>query len=297
MLRCLHASHSKAGQNMSHVLIGPWTRVPPCCPQATGTVMSMTESTVPPAPTEEHSAGASSGRPSLVEWQERLRVSSGFRGIALKNQVKRIGYIFQGNVAQYKSLVASLQNPAVSFPIMDVRNPDAHDNLLSEAERLLHNVLTAMSTRVDHQRRFMSKYFADDPMFTGEYLEKITSIFGGSTEAAFLKDLRNYITHLQLPVAQSRQKFGPEVFSITFILPSKALLDWDGWNSSMRKWIAGQGEAVAIVDIVDEYARQVGGFDKWLFDRIGLKYATEIDSFLREQEEYSRELGRIFGHT
>jgi len=41
--------------------------------------------------------------------------------------------------------------------------------------------------------------------------------------------------------------------------------------------------------------RLAGEFDKWLFDRIGLKYTTEIDAFLREQEEYTREFDRVFG--
>jgi hypothetical protein len=264
----------------------PWHR-------ANGNVASVTDTDVQPEPADEQSAAEGVGRPSLLEWQTRLQASVGFRAIALKNRVKRMGYIFQGNVAQYKSLVASLQNPAVSLPIMDVRNPDAHDDLLSEAESLLHNVLTAMSTRVDQQRRFMEKYFQGDSVLMKEYGERIA--FAVSPEPAFLKGLRNYITHTQLPVAQSRQTLGRESFSVTFILPSKPLLIWDGWNSSIRAWIVGQGEAVAIVDVVDVYARLAGEFDKWLFDRIGLKYTPEIDAFLREQEEYTREFDRVFG--
>ena len=156
-------------------------------------------------------------------------------------------------------------------------------------------VLTAMSTRVDQQRRFMEKYLQDDPALRKEYDERIASAFTVSPEAAFLKGLRNYITHRQLPVAQTRQTFGPGSFSVTFILPSEPLLAWDGWKRSVRAWIVGQGEAVAVVDVVDVYARLTGEFDKWLFDRIGLKYSTEIDAFLREQEEYAREVNQVFG--
>jgi hypothetical protein len=262
---------------------------------ATCTVVGVTGTDAQPEPADAQSVVDGWDRLSLVEWQARLQASSGFRAISLKNRVKRMGYILQGNVAQYRSLVASLQDPSVSLPIMDVRNPDAHDDLLSEAERLLHNVLTAMSTRVDQQRRFMEKYFQDDSVLMNEYREKIASAFATSPEAAFLKGLRNYITYTQIPVAQSKQTFGRESFSITFTLPSEPLFTWDGWNSSMRSWIAGQGKAVAIVDVVVAYACQAGEFDKWLFDRIGLKYAAEIDAFLREQEEYTREFGRVFG--
>jgi len=256
--------------------------------------MSVTSADARPDPASEPPPGGAA-RPSLLDWQERLRAFPGFRAIALQNQVKRMGYLFQGNVGQYKSLVAKLQDPSVSLPVLDVRNPGAHDDLLDEAERLLHNVLTAMSTRVDQQRRFMNKHFNEDPVLTTEYHERIASSFTPSPEAAFLKGLRNYITHRQLPVHQSRQTFGRQSFEITFILPGKPLRTWDGWNSSVRAWIAGQGEAVPIVDVVDTYARMTGDFDKWLYGRIGLKYKTEIDTFLREQEEYTREYDRVFG--
>lgn len=247
-----------------------------------------------PDPAGESPSGGAA-RPSLLDWQERLRASPGFRAISLQNQVKRMGYLFQGNVGQYNSLVAELQVPSVSLPLLDVHNPGAHDDLLDEAERLLHNVLTAMSTRVDQQRRFMNKHFNDDPVLTTEYRKRIGSSFTPNPQAAFLKGLRNYITHCQLPVHQSKQTFGQQSFEITFILPGKPLLTWDGWNSTVRAWIAGQGEAVPIVNVVDTYARITGDFDKWLYGRIGLNYKTEIAAFLREQEEYTREFDRVFG--
>ena len=78
-------------------------------------------------------------------------------------------------------------------------------------------------------------------------------------------------------------------------MPGEPLLTWDGWNSSIRAWIAAQGEAVAIVDVIDVYAQLAGEFDKWPFDRIGLKYRQEADAFLREQEKYTREVERVFG--
>jgi hypothetical protein len=63
----------------------------------------------------------------------------------------------------------------------------------------------------------------------------------------------------------------------------------------MRAWITGWGEAIATVDVVDAYARMAGEFDKWLFDRVGLKCKPEIDAFLCEQEKYTREFDRVFG--
>ncbi|MDX3613057.1 hypothetical protein [Streptomyces europaeiscabiei] len=255
----------------------------------------MTETGVQPDPADEQTAPEEAGRPSLLDWQKRLNASPGCRAIALGDRVKRIGYVFQGNVAQYKSLVTELQNPVVSGPILDVRNPEAHDRLLSEAERLLHNVLMGMSTRVDQQRCFMEEHFQGDPALMNEYRSKVTSMFKDDVEAKFLKGLRNYITHAQLPVAQSRQTFGQGSFEITFTLPAEPLLAWSRWSGELRTWIAGQGDAVVIVDVVDTYARKAGELDKWLFDRITLKYRADIDPYLRECAEFDREVARVFG--
>jgi hypothetical protein len=132
---------------------------------------------------------------------------------------------------------------------------------------------------VDSRVRGVERSDNDDPVLTTEYRERIASSFTLSPEAAFLKGLRNYITRGQFPIHQSKQTFGQQSFEVTFILPGKPLLIWDDWNSSVRAWIASQGEAVPIVDIVDIYARITGDFDKWLHGRIGLKYKTEIGAF------------------
>jgi hypothetical protein len=252
----------------------------------------MTDTSAPPGAGRP---GGEDGRPSPLERQAQLRASSGFRAIALRKLVERMSYLLQGNVTQYRSLVARLQDPAVSLPILGPHALPAHDDLLTEAERLLHNVLTAMSTRVDQQRRFMDQNFGDDPVLTREYRDRVASCFGGNEEAGFLKGLRNYIAHRQLPVAQTRQTFTNGSYEVTFVLPGKPLLSWDGWSPGARSWIAGQGETVTIVDAVDAYARLAGDFDQWLAGRIELKYQAEIAAFLAVQEEYARQYAQVFG--
>src|SRR5207302_112203 len=158
-----------------------------------------------------------------------------------------IAYVFQGNVAQYRSFVARLQDPGVSLPIMDVRNPGAHDDMLSEAERLLHNVLTAMSTRVDHQRVFMEKHFADDAELTKAYADTVAAMFKGDAQAVFLKELRNHMAHHELPVARSSSRMSATLYEISLILPCASLLRWK-WPSSVKEWIAGCGQEIDIVD-------------------------------------------------
>jgi hypothetical protein len=232
--------------------------------------------------------------PWLLVRQRQLLTSAGYRAMALMDGVKRISSIFHANVTQYMALVAKLQELRFFLPIMDMRNPGAHDDLLSEAERLLHNVLTSMSTRVDQQRAFIERHFSDDVELTGEYRENVASKFIGNLQVSFLKDLRNHITHHLLPVARSRQTFSDESISIRLVLPCAPLLEWD-WSSGVKEWIASCGEAVSIVDVVHTYARKAADFDKWLFERVGLKYATEIQEFQQVRGECTREFDQVFG--
>jgi len=227
------------------------------------------------AAAEHHSAGAGVGQGQADARPVRPR----YRLRALLSAVERMSYLLQGNVRQYRALITGLQDPAVSFPILD--DPVAHGDLLGEAERLLHNVLTAMSTRVDQQRRFITSYFGDDPILMQEYRDRVASHFTASAEAAFLKGLRNYIAHRQLPVAQSQEAYTARSVRISFILPADPLLEWDGWNASTRAWIADHRSDVPIVDVIDTYARVADEFDRWLADRIGVKYRADIEALRR----------------
>jgi hypothetical protein len=225
------------------------------------------------AAAEQLPVGAGHGQPD--DWTARPKLGSR----ALIGRVNRMSNLLQANVKQYRTLVAWLQNTTVSFPILD--DVVAHGELLDEAERLLHNILTAMSTRVDQQRRFMDVYFGEDPALTQEYRGRVASDFGASAEAAFLKGLRNYITHRQLPVAESQEAYSAQSVQISFTLLTEPLLEWDSWNAGTRAWIAGHGRSVPIVDVVDIYARIADEFDRWLAERIAVKYRPDVEASRR----------------
>ncbi|MFG1902474.1 hypothetical protein [Micromonospora carbonacea] len=234
-------------------------------------------------------------RPRLLVWQDELNASPGYRALALMAYVRRIGYVLQANVVQYNALIARMQDPSFALPIFDVANPQVHDDLLSEVERLLHNVLMALSTRIDQQRSFMKEYFSDDAALAAEYAARVRSDFDDYTPSAFLRGLRNYLTHHRLPVAQSQQNFSASSFSVTFVLLCRPLLEWSRWNSDIERWIAGQGDHLEIVSMIDGYARIAGEFDMWLHDRIGLKYAGEIRQYEGAANAFDREWDRTFG--
>ncbi|SOD73278.1 hypothetical protein SAMN05892883_2569 [Jatrophihabitans sp. GAS493] len=238
-------------------------------------------------------APADAGSPALED--PAIRNSAGFRANALIDMIGRIHFILQGNVADYRSFVSSLQDPAVSLPLLSVDNAVGHDRMLSEAERLLHNVLTAMSTRVDQQRRFMNKYFADDSTLTVSYSDRVKAVFAADLLAEFLKRLRNQLTHYKFPVAQSRLTMGAESYSVRMVLPTSALLANGEWSSDVREWIASHGTELDIFDAADEYAIRADQFDLWLASQIRAKYAKDILTYEQARDEAVRRRRIAFG--
>jgi hypothetical protein len=243
---------------------------------------------------DEISTSQMSTRPALLSMQDELMASQGYRAVALMDRVKRIAYILQANLRQYNSLVATMHKPEVAFPILDVRNEDAHDELLSEAERLLHNVVVAIKTRVDHLRVFINKHFSDDAEFLSEYRARVTADFD-NLPTKFLDKLRNHMTHHLLPVARSQQTLThEEPFQFTFVLDSASLLEWD-WPAGVKPWIEQQGSYIKIVNIVDDYGKLASRLDKWLYDRIEIKYRGELKEYRAAAEIFNREVDRVFG--
>lgn len=208
--------------------------------------------------------------------------------------VKRITYILQANLEQYKSLLAMMQDPGTALPILDVRNRSQHDELLSESERLLHNVLAAIKSRVDLSRAFRERHLVDDEDLIGEYVLKVRQYFNNPA-TKFLDRLRNHMTHNLLPVARTQQTFkqgGP--FEFTFLLDSVALLKLE-WPTDVREWIAAQGSDIRIIDVLDAYCQRASELDRWLFGEIRRKHANELADYERAVHAFNAEYDRLFG--
>lgn len=233
--------------------------------------------------------------PDLIEMQRQLRASPGFRALALMSMVKRYSYILQGNMRDFNALIDSMQDPSVALPILDRRTPGKHDAMLSEWERLLHNVVLAVKTRVDLLRVFMAEHFSEDGELTRAYSEEVRRVFDADS-VRFLEGLRNHITHHLLPVSRSQTLFGNKPMVFTIILDTEPLLEWEWDSARVKTWIKGQAPAVKIVEVVNDYKDRANRFDGWLLTKIGEKYRTELAEYQAAAAVNDREFARIFGH-
>jgi hypothetical protein len=229
---------------------------------------------------------------SLVEKQRRLRASPGYQAYALMALIKRYSYILLANINQYNRLVNAMQDPSYGLSILDTRTPEKHDDLLSESERLLHNVLMAIKTRIDLLRVFMEKFFAEDSDLQDAFAVKAEEIFDADS-AKFLERLRNHVTHHLLPVQRSVQTYSTGPMTFTLVLDAQRLLDWE-WSARVRNWIEQQSPNLMIIDVINDYGGRANRFDTWLSQEISRKYQEELSEFWAATEILNREIARVF---
>jgi hypothetical protein len=231
-------------------------------------------------------------RLSVADWERRLQGMPGFRALCLQRQVQRIAYVFQANLAEYRHFIDTLQWQGKCPPVRDVANADVLDEVLDESQRLLHNVLAAMATRVAQLRRFIKHNFDVDSSIATEYRERVGALFAGDVTAVFLQKMRNELAHAQLPIVSSTETISAGSTIVAIVLPCDALLKWTDWNSDIVAWLAQNPiGAVDLAELFESYARQAGTLDDWLYRRIGIEYRMEIDQFAAAEDAFFRSRG------
>jgi hypothetical protein len=143
----------------------------------------------------------------------------------------------------------------------------------------------------------MDRHFADDAELMSEYRARVAADFGGHAPDKFLRELRNYLAHDRLPVAQTQNSFTTDSFTVTFMLLRDPLLEGERWSRGARDWLESQGEQIDIASLIDGYARIADSFDEWLHDRIGRKYDAEIWQYAASARAYNQAVDQAFGYA
>jgi hypothetical protein len=140
-----------------------------------------------------------------------------------------------------------------------------------QLDQRLHNQLASAVSLIDHQRRLLSYYVADFPAVVADYSSRNDGIIGMG-EAAFLRDLRNYLLHYgAAPVLQTFELGQTEISRGRYLLKLSAeqLLRWDGWKAAARGYLSSFGErdGPLLGRDVATYATAMGGLFAWLFEQ------------------------------
>jgi len=197
--------------------------------------------------------------------------------------IRRIFYIYQRNYQDLANIFAEMQKPEVFLPMWSMGNPLAIPALLDEVVRLLHNFVASAEMWVDHTRRLMRQAY-NGTKIGQEYDREIQARFRNDLPTGFVKDLRNYTLHSELPaplanlyiVADQKSENGepasdgPTPVSMThsFILSRDTLLAAFDWTGRSRAYLLAAPKNIDIGQAVDLHHAQLQAFYLWLDERL-----------------------------
>lgn len=157
----------------------------------------------------------------------------------------------------------------------NVRTPTVRLEVQARLDQRLHNYVASTASLIDHTRRVMSKY--PDSHFLGEY-ERRRSTISDSPSARFIRDLRNYTTHRELPFVGHTVSIGMngEPTTTRFELSVQVLSQWDKWSSPARALLDRAGETVGLREVLHEHVTLLRDLYDWIFRQIKVLHRYEF---------------------
>jgi hypothetical protein len=164
------------------------------------------------------------------------------------------------------------------------KNPDWHHHPFNrfdkEVSRQLHNFLAAAMTIVDHTRVLMNEHYTETDIYK-EFRARTANEFTNNSLTRFIQDLRNYTIHRGLPLP-SEVGGPPETKRMRLHVPT--LLEWGGWKSEAKSYLAASGEYIELLPLVVSYTKLIRQFQEGLDDLLWEHHMADWGQTARKDE-------------
>jgi len=189
-------------------------------------------------------------------------------------------YILEGNYLEFKRTIERYMEAANSDEFLhdSKKYMNLHIAGGREIGRLIHNYVAAWLSLVDHTRRIHEKLkdhnSSDIQVFANEYEIRLTEHLKDTLENVFVKDLRRYVQHKEVPVPTLHFKIqrienllsesGEPLFELghTFELDSNNIKDFN-WSPKTKEYIK-DNKSVPIGKIIDKHFSIMKDFYLWI---------------------------------
>jgi hypothetical protein len=185
-------------------------------------------------------------------------------------------------VANWKELLELLERAASDVGlaielVQNVHRPDVRDEFQAETVQRLHNYVAGAMTLVDHSRRIMRGRSGPIP---DEFAKRKQSLLS-NPEVTFVQDLRNFTLHRSLPLLahtlnMTNVNTPDQQITSEVQLSVAELTSWDGWSSSSRRFLKGQGETIVLRHLIRRHGGLVIAINTWLHDTLAVANARAL---------------------
>jgi hypothetical protein len=226
----------------------------------------------------------------LQEIKEAIRQHPGTQAHSRWSRLRRTHEILAGNLREFDRLIDRPERDwEVALNL--VTNTGSHDAeqeaFFNEFDRLLHNVVAAIGTLIDHTRIVARNY--EGTSFHSAYTKRVAKV-GALPAARFVKDLRNYMLHQTLPAPYSQVQLTQSEVTYRLHISVPALLESSSWSGASKSYLAGHGEGLPIREPFDEYTAAIESLYSWMFTQSGDLDVAEVEAANALIDEYNEVL-------
>ncbi len=176
-----------------------------------------------------------------------------------------------------------------------VHAKDERDRWLEKVGCLLHNMVAATKTLVDHARKLNKDLYGNAKTSaklrkpgkhhgSPEYARRVRSL-AADPVVAFVHKLRDLFTHWKMPsIVYVDHSDG----SRTIALSRKDLLKWSEWNAPAHRFLRGSTEDIDIGVVGDEYMKVIRSFYEWFTGQLEKVHAADYATVNAKLAEIAR---------
>lgn len=232
------------------------------------------------------------GDDRIAEWIAQVENLEKLPGYGIEIQLRHLNMsweLFAKNYDELSRVLAVFSDPVKSLRLWDVRNTDNLNVVLQEITRLLFNMTAAAMMLVDHTRVKVNEMHSGTP-FIEEYQAEVSKRFVESPLHCFIKGLRNFFTHKELPFvnAELTLEFG-STLSSRVALNVIQLQGWDKWDRHARRYLESVSDGrIDVYDLVQSYFDHVKSFHQWLRTRQIQIFESELQELSRRRKQLRR---------
>lgn len=213
------------------------------------------------------------------ELYEKAQSSYGAKIIKILRQLETMHHIFLMNFKILNDFFSFMKDEKKIIELCCIDNREQLDFFHREFIRHIFNFLSSSKAYIDTTREIMKANCNNTPLKTA-YDKKIITFFTGSELCGFIQDLRNYHTHFEIPISSTQLRISTiptqEEFNFKIFVEKKVLLEWSGWKSRAKHYLADAPEKIDFEVICTEYFNLVSEFYQWLYNEISNYFQKDI---------------------
>ena len=205
---------------------------------------------------------------NFIRLVKELRDSAEQKRLDQVNHFQASVLVFDTNFKELKDTLLFHNDHRQSQSLWKVENRQLLHAYQLNVTRLLHNFVASAQSLIDHTRFFYRKLYEPDNLFP-DYQEEIRKRFLKHTLSCFIKDLRQYAQHYQVPSLSSSLRYerGKPDFEVSMNMDKNDLLEFSGWKANSKTFLADSDDKIDVLKLFQEYHTHIMSFQSWFSEK------------------------------